>query len=243
MNLPSVLIAIPCYGGIMQAKTALSLIDVVKHLELEKINYDILTVSNQSLIPKARSDIANYFINATNFDYIFWLDADIVFSSEDFFKLYRMAMKNYQHIMGTYRHKTQDVKYSFSVIQENGNLVWNKDFPHAVKVDSNVGGFSMIHRDVFEKIAIDHQHLKYTPWSTTRHVTEKELNNSYHYYEIPISETSGMILPEDFAFQEKCKKLGIDMWLHTGVKLGHNGNTDFYNDDIYSKLKGVNNDK
>lgn len=244
MNLPSILIAMPCYGGVMQAKTALSLIEVVKYLEKENISHDILTVSNQSLIPKARSDIANHFINSTTYDYIFWIDADLIFTAEDFFKLYRMAMLGYQHIMGTYRHKTQEVKYSFTVVSDNSGLIWNDDFPQAVKITNNVGGFSMIHRSVFETIANESQHLKYIPWSSSRTVPENELNNSYHYYETPISESNGTILPEDFAFQEKCSKLGIDMWLHTGITLGHNGNTDFYNDDLYSKLKGVvNNDK
>jgi len=111
----------------------------------------------------------------------------LVFTPDDFFTLYRMAMKGYDHVMGTYRHKSQEVRYSFSVVSENNNIVWNDEFQEAVKVDSNVGGFSMIHRNVFEKIANAYPHLRYNPWSSSRTIPENELNNSYHYYEIPIS--------------------------------------------------------
>lgn len=231
----SVLIALPCYGGIMSARTGIGLMGLGKELEKRGIVHDVLIVTNQSLIPKARQDIANYFINATTYDYLHWIDADLGFVPSDFFKLYDMGL---QHTMGTYRHKVQHVKYSFTLDQNNGNIIW-KD--NAVKVLRNVGGYSLIHRSVFETVGKKYSHLKYKPYSDGRPVSEAELNNSYHYYETPIQD--GYMLPEDFAFHDKCSQCGIDMWMRPDIKLIHNGNTDFQNDDLLKQLKETNYDR
>lgn len=229
----SVLIAIPCYGGIMQARTAIGLMSLGKILQSKNIVHDVLVVTNQSLIPKARSDMANYFVNATKFDYLHWIDADIGFTSDDFFKLYDM---NEQHTMGTYRHKVQHVKYSFTLDAPGGNPIWKNN---AIKVTRNVGGYSLIHRSVFETVAKKYNHLKYIPYSDGRTVSDAELNNSYHYYDTPIHE--GYMVPEDFAFHDKCTQCGINMWMRPDIKLIHNGNTDFQNDDLMKTLKEITN--
>lgn len=226
----SVLIAIPCFGGIVSAKTAIGMTELTKILQ-GRINYDFLMVSNQSLISKGRSDIANYFMNATTYEYIFWIDSDIGFSGKDFIRLYELQE---QHVMGTYRHKTQNIRYSFELDVDNGKPVWHNS-NKAIKILQNVGGFSLIHRSVFEQIQPNISHLKYIPDSNSRNITEEEKNNSYHYYQTPIH--NGQILPEDFAFQRKCNEAGIDMWLRPDIVLTHNGNTDFTNDDLETQLR------
>jgi len=231
----SVLIAIPCYGGIMSARTAIGLMNLGKELQNKMIKHDVLIVTNQSLIPKARSDMANYFLNATTFDYLHWIDADIGFSPSDFFKLYDMDV---EHSMGTYRHKVQNVKYSFTLDAPNNKMIWKND---AVKVLRNVGGYSLIHRSVFETIRKKHPELKYIPYSDGRMVSDAEINNSYHFYDTPIHE--GYMIPEDFAFHDKCKKCNIDMWMRPDIKLIHNGNTDFQNDDLLTTLKEMDNER
>jgi len=208
------------------------LIDIGKVLH-KNIDHDFLIVSNQSLISKGRSEIANYFLNSTKFEYIMWIDSDIGFKVDDFALMYSMQE---QHVMATYRHKVQNIKYSFTLDLDNDKPVWHNN-NKAVKVKRNVGGFSLIHRSVFEMLNKSYQGLKYVPDTTSRNVTEKELNNSIHYYETPI--VNGQILPEDFAFQEKCNSCGIDMWMIPSIKLIHNGNTDFENDDLEKTIRSI----
>lgn len=236
MNLPSVLIAMPCYGGVTSAKTTAGLFNLGKALLINNIEHDILFVSNQSLVPKARSDIANYFMNATNFDILFWVDSDIGFIPDDFRKLYESILNGHEYITATYRHKTLMPKYSFVLETDSDSIIWD-DSETAIKISKNVGGFSMITRSVFEKIANNYPELKYTPYNDGREVTQEELNNSYHYYETPICLETGMILPEDFAFQEKCKNVGVDIWMRPDISLIHNGNTDFIGSDFTQIFK------
>jgi hypothetical protein len=220
----------------MSARTAVGLFGLGKELNNRRILHDILIVSNQSLIPKARSDMANYFLNATDFESLLWIDADLGFVAEDVLKLMELDV---DHAMATYPHKSQDTRYSFTLeLDKQNNIQWN-DEKTACKITKNVGGFSLIHRSVFIRLAKAHPELKYNPASTSRTVTERELNNSYHFYDTPISNTDGSIMPEDFAFHEKCRKIGIDLWLRTDVQLIHNGNTDFAGTNLDSILKGV----
>jgi len=173
--------------------------------------------------------MANYFLNSTKFDYIHWIDADIGFTPDDFFKLYDMQV---QHSMGTYRHKVQHVKYSFTPDLKNGKLIWNGN---AIKIRRNVGGYSLIHRSVFDTLRKNYPELKYIPYSDGRIVSDAELNNSYHFYDTPIHQ--GYMIPEDFAFHDKCFTHNIDMWMRPDITLIHNGNTDFQNDNLFKTLK------
>lgn len=227
----SILIAIPCYGGVMSDKTAQGLFDLGKNLEIDDIEHSLLTVSNQSLIPKARSDIANYFMNNTDFSHLMWIDADLGFQAMDVYKLLEM---NVEHATATYRHKTLKPFYSFEIKMKEGKIDWNNN-KTAFKITHNVGGFSLIKRSVFDKIQRNIQHLRYIPQSNSRTLSEAEINNSYHYYETPLVD--GNLLPEDFAFQQKCMEAGIDIWLRPDIRLVHSGTTDFEGIDLESILK------
>lgn len=178
--------------------------------------------------------MANYFINATNFSHLMWIDSDIVFQPDDIFKLMELDVL---HATATYRHKIQTPKYSFTLdTDEHGLIQWNED-KTACKILKNVGGFSLIHRDTFALVKNSGQVKKYIPWTDSRELTQEEINNSYHYYDIEISKHDQSILPEDFAFHEKCINAGMDIWLRSDIQLIHNGNTDFVGTDIHSILR------
>ena len=79
----SILISLPCYGGLVNEKTTTSLFNLGKLLVRENISHGIMTVANESLITHGRSRIANFFMNNTEFEYLFCLDADVAFSPEE----------------------------------------------------------------------------------------------------------------------------------------------------------------
>ena len=84
----SILISLPCYGGLVSEKTSTSLFNLGKLLVRNNIDHGIMTVANESMISKGRSRIANFFMNNTEFEYLFCLDADVAFQAEDVLKLY-----------------------------------------------------------------------------------------------------------------------------------------------------------
>lgn len=77
----------PCYGGLVSDKTAKGLFNLGKDLRTAEIDHGLITMANESLVTKARSRIANFFMNNTEYEYIMFIDADIGFTSDDVFEL------------------------------------------------------------------------------------------------------------------------------------------------------------
>ena len=170
-----IMIALPCHGGIVNEKTTMSLFNLGKLLVRNNIPHGLLTQANSSLITHGRSKCANFFINNTDHEYLFFLDSDIGFNPED---VLRLLSHNEDIVSGTYPMKTIPIQYCVDVLQpeeRKGDLL---------KVGGNGMGFVMIHRNVFADIAQKFPYLKYIPSTKDSNYppTEEEMNNSYHYF-------------------------------------------------------------
>jgi hypothetical protein len=211
----SLLIALPCYGGIVSDKTTMGLFNLGKALRTENIDHGLLTMANESLITQGRSRLANFFMNNTEYEYILFIDADVGFTSDDVFKL---LSSNKDITCGAYPMKTIPLRYNYNISQpevKEGDLV---------KIENIGFGFALIHRKVFEDIANKYkEELKYYPAnnSSSHPPTEKEFHNSYHYF-LELKKDM-KYLPEDFSFFERAKSVGYTAWLNTEIKLSHVG--------------------
>lgn len=216
----SVMIAMPCYGGVVSDKTAKGLFNLGKELRTAGIDHGLLTMANESLVTKARSRIANFFMNNTEYEYILFIDADIGFTPEDVFKL---IISNKDIVCGAYPMKGIPLRYNYNISQpevKEGDLV---------KIENIGFGFALIHRRVFEDISNKYkEELKYYPATNNSSYppTEKEYHNSYHYFLELKKDMS--YLPEDFSFFERAKSVGYTAWLNTTIKLSHVGSHVYY---------------
>lgn len=215
----SVLIALPCYGGMVSDKTAKGLFNLGKELRTHKIDHGLLTMANESLITQGRSKMANFFMNNTKYERILFIDADVGFEPKDVFDLLKYDK---DIICGAYPMKTIPLRYNYNItkpVVEEGELV---------KID-NVGfGFALIKRRVFESIAQKYgDELKYHPADNSENykVSEKEHNNSYHYF-LEMKRNMNY-LPEDFSFFERAKSVGYTAWLNSNIRLPHVGSHVF----------------
>ena len=214
----SILISLPCYGGLVNEKTTTSLFNLGKLLVRNNIEHGIMTVANESLITHGRSRIANFFVNNTEFEYLFCLDADVAFSPEDMLKLY-----SYQKpiVSASYPMKTLPIRPCYELynpVKLCGNLV---------KIGGIGMGFVLIHRSVFEKLNRHYSELKYFPGlnSSNYPITEKEYHNSYHYFAEMNKE--GKYLGEDMSFFHRVSDIGYDVWMDTSIELQHIGSHVF----------------
>ena len=209
-----VMIGLPCGGGSISEKTTVGLFNLAKVFVRNNIPHGLLTLSNSSLIGHARSRIANFFFNNTEFEYLFFLDNDIGFDANDVLKL----LQHQVHIVSAvYPMKVLPPRYSVNISQpekRKGNLI---------KIDGNGMGFVFIHRRVFADIARMYPGLKYTPsdhHSEEPH-SEGEMNNSYHYF--AELKSQGGFMSEDKAFFHRATEVGYDIWLDPNIKLNHSG--------------------
>ena len=202
----------------MNEKTTTSLFNLGKLLVRNNIEHGIMTVANESLITHGRSRIANFFVNNTEFEYLFCLDADVAFQSEDMLKLY-----SYQKpiVSASYPMKTLPIRHCYELynpVKLCGNLV---------KIGGIGMGFVLIHRSVFEKLNRYYSELKYFPGLNNSNypITEKEYHNSYHYFAEMNKE--GKYLGEDMSFFHRVSDIGYDVWMDTSIELQHIGSHVF----------------
>jgi len=217
----SILIALPCYGGMVSDKTAKGLFNLGKDLRTNGVDHGLITLANESLVTKARSRIANFFINNTTYEYVMFIDADIGFESTDVLNL--ISHKK-DIVCGAYPMKGIPLRYNYNITQppvaEDG----------LIKIDNIGFGFVLIHRSVFDKIKQNYEELKYIPalGNSSYPITEAEYNNSYHYFNELKKDMS--FLPEDFSFFERAKSVGFTAWLDTSISLSHVGSYVFCED-------------
>lgn len=210
----SLMIGLPCAGGIVSEKTTLGLFNLGKALVRNNIHHGLLTLTNSSLITQARSKIANFFINNTEHEYLFFLDSDIGFNPDDVLKLMTHQIPI---VSGAYPMKIIPERYCVDVIQpeeRHGDLL---------KINGNGMGFVLIHRQVFLDIAKHYPNLKYVPsnyHSDTPHSPE-EMNNSFHFFAEQQSENGFM--SEDKSFFHRAKQVGYNIFLDTSIRLNHTG--------------------
>ena len=214
----SILIGMPCYGGVVSDKTTNSLFKLGKQFVRNNIDHGMLTLANESLISRGRSRIANFFINNTDFEYLFFLDSDVGFEADDVLKLLN---HNKEMVCGAYPMKTVPLKWNFTITepkQREGDLV---------AIDKIGIGFSLIHRNVFIRIAKQYPELKYIPTneSTTHNPTEQEYDNSYHYFHE--MRQGDIYLPEDLSFFTRARNVGMQAWMDTSINLCHVGSHVF----------------
>ena len=212
------MIALPCHGGIVSEKTTMSLFNLGKLLVRNNIPHGLLTQANSSLITQGRSKCANFFLNNTDHEYLFFLDSDIGFNPEDVLKL---LLHQVDIVSGPYPMKTIPIRYCYDIIQpeqRKGDLV---------KIEGNGMGFVMIHRNVFSKMAQNFPDLKYIPSLKDSNYppTEAELNNSYHYF--MEHKADNAFMSEDKSFFYRAIMVGYDIWLDTSIKLQHIGSHIF----------------
>jgi hypothetical protein len=214
----SVLICVPSYGGIVSDKTAVSLFNLGKTLVRNSIDHALLSLSNESLITRGRSKMANFFLNNTEYKYLFFLDSDIGFDPTDVLKL--LSHKK-DIVSGAYPMKSIPLEWNFS-LSENG-----KRDNDLVAIDRIGIGFTLIHRKVFESIIEKYgDELKFIPRRSKKEdITIEELNNSYHFFsELKYEDT---YLPEDLSFFERTKNCGFQPWMDVSINLSHVGSHVF----------------
>ena len=82
-------------------------------------------------------------------------------------------------------------------------------------------------RKIVEKYGTE---LKYFPTneSTTHAPTEREKENSYHYFHE--MKQGNIYLPEDLSFFTRARSVGVQPWMDTSISLCHVGSHVFQED-------------
>lgn len=213
-----------CLPGLMYSGTFMTqFVRLLFDLNQQGINFYI-SQQYSSMVNHARTDCLqadNYagtmltpFRGQVPYDYIMWIDSDIIFKTEDLIELLKM---NKDIASGWYVQSNAGILSNQSTVVEHMNLqeLYEKGSnkyetvedmsrrQEPFKVDYCGFGWILIKKGVYEKIPY--------PWFVPR--------------VIQLQKPDGTILEdvcsEDISMCEDFRKYGFDIWVHPKVRVGH----------------------
>lgn len=234
-----VMIATPMYGGMCTGHYVAGLIKTIMTLQLAGVSVYWQQLMNESLITRARNELAWNFMES-DCDYLMFIDSDIHFEGDAVKELIK-ADKDV--ICGVYPKKQIDwykvdqaAKQGYNNLKDfSGAFVLNMinkdsftDESGVVEVRHGGTGFMLIKRHVLETLK------NHVP--TYRASTIKDENGEYrkplvHEYFATSIDATGCLLSEDYHFCELWQKHGGKIYVNPFIKLEHVG-TYVYTGDI-----------
>jgi len=199
-----IMFATPMYGGNCTEPFFHSALRTIRELTLLGVEYDWQTLRNESLVHRARMEMAATFLRAKEFSHLFWIDADMDYEPEGVAALHNL---NVDIAVGLYAMKRPDMPLS---AWRNGRLVRIEECPsEPFEVDYAGTGFMLLSRNVLETVAAR------VPWWEGANGPVPAL------FMTPIHD--GCLESEDYNFCRQAREAGFKVIADPSVKLGHYG--------------------
>ena len=225
-----ILISSPCAGGQLTDGYSGSLYSTFGYMRNHHpdVEINIHFQGKESLIHRGRNRAAKAMIDG-GYDKLFSIDADIVFTPEDFC---RIALSDRDIIGGLYPIKSFPIVANFNPLPERGTEffsshrgidydAWGKfvhkyaDAEGLVEVRHVPTGFMCVRSEVFAKLS--HTVEIYGEFDSS----SGQRTGFFHFY--PSQVKDGSLLSEDWFLCELATEAGFKVYLDTKVTLGHIG--------------------
>jgi hypothetical protein len=206
-------IGLPC-GPTIPWQTALALAKTTHAAPLLGVPMNIHVVAGSSLVTVARNRILDQFLAAKSEQFLFWIDSDIVWEPEDFFRVLALA-KHRGIVCGAYPIKREPEEAAISFVDATPVIASDG----CVQVTSLGLGFTCIRRDILQQFAQTKQQV-YHPGNDV-FITDA--------FRLDTIEQKGVLTSrgEDGAFFADLRALGNSIWLDTNAHLGHVGSKEY----------------
>lgn len=233
-------IATPCYGGVVAANYTLALLSTVMRLQplLRRIN--IAMIANESLVTRARNTLMAQFLADPNTTHLMFIDADVEWSPEAVLDL---LLAEKEVVAGAYPMKTLNWQAMAEAARRGGAAKELRDWssvyvlnfeggappkdPGALVPVQDIGtGFLLIERGVLERLCAALPELRYR--NTPAVQAERGIPEwCVALFDTMIEPSTGLYLSEDYAFCRRWQALGGQIWLDRRIKLNHVGTHRF----------------
>jgi GT2 family glycosyltransferase len=234
---PSIMIATPMYGGMCTGHYVSGLLAAVSKLRDMGVKVYWAQMMNESLITRARNDLANTFLERGH-DYLMFIDADVGFTAEAVLTLFAADR---DVACGIYPKKEVDwtkVKAAADAGKENlkdyggafvfnmvGNAHAETDEHGMIEVRHGGTGFMLIKREVFQKLQPTVP--KYTNdmiLIVDKNPVKKIIDE---FFATSIDETTNRLLSEDYHFCKIARLAGFKVYAAPWANLTHSGTYNF----------------
>lgn len=172
-----------------------------------KVNY----ISVPHIITDVARNVVVAKFLASGFDYLIFLDNDVIFNPKDLFKLVNFP-SSYKVISGIYARKGSsgnDGNFSHILEEETNKSI--------AKAKFTGGGFLRIHKSVFQKIDDEAESFRHPA------VLDDEMEYLKTYFDSHFE--NNQFISEDVDFCNKCHNKGIDIYVDQNLRVGHSFHT------------------
>jgi hypothetical protein len=235
-------VATPMYGGLNYGVYMQSCLELQRLCMQQGIGIEFSFVLNESLITRARNQLAHVFLHQTDATHLLFIDADIRFHAEDILTLLQFK----KGIIGIpYPKKVIDWQTVSHAIQKNPTLedatleqLTGKyairlipDAPRTFKpnepfeVMGTGTGLMLIERQVLENFKQAYPEMYYK-------VREDDPNPTHVFFDTGVDETTKAYYSEDYMFCEWARRAGIPTWVCPWMKTTHAGTYHFQGNPI-----------
>ncbi|MDE2030146.1 MAG: hypothetical protein KGI97_06240 [Alphaproteobacteria bacterium] len=240
MDKPLVMIATPCYGGLVGQAYMESVIKLIAYAARGDFEISIALLGGDSLITRSRNNLVATFLDTPAATHLMFIDADISFRAED---VHRMLKFDHDVVAGMYPLKNFDWAQARARITPEtpedklleaglhfvGLPCEEKDREHRDGFVTAIyagTGFMLMRRSCIERMTIAYPDTKYDV-AHVYPVPKTRSKNQYALFDCMIEPGTNIYLSEDFTFCRRWRQIGGKIWLDPRTQLTHHGNFKF----------------
>jgi len=246
MSQPSILIATPCFGGMVSQNYMLSVIRLMSYAKSAGFDVSLSMLSDDALISRARSTLVAAFLDNPAATHLLFVDADISFEPQQVERLLRFD-KDFTGALYPLKSIDWDlipqrcVKHGETVRQAALSYVGTfcpeterkqeGDFATAIYAG---GGFQLIRRSALERMIAAYPETRFSrvhnlPKSGSRR-EPAESSNLFALFDCIIDPETGAYLSEDYSFCLRWRRIRGEIWMDVASQLTHSGHYEFVGD-------------
>jgi hypothetical protein len=237
---PNVLIATPCYGGLVSHVYVHSLLKLMTSRGNRAFTVGLITSAHDSLITRSRNSLVRNFLDNQGATHLLFIDADIAFEPE---AVHRLLDLDEEVAAGMYPIKTVDWSRMSAVVRPGmTEEMLRESGMHFVGVPCTGSeheqrggfvtgryagtGFMMIKRSAIQRLIAAYPDTAYRTMHTYP-IPRIDGGTLYNLFDCMIEPDTGVYLSEDFTFCHRFRKIGGKVWLDTESRLRHVGSMEF----------------
>lgn len=231
------LIATPSHDGKYFHNYVLSLLNLVYESQQRGLKTPVMMQRGESLITRARNNCVAEFMANPDWTHLFWIDSDIGFSTQAFFRLlladrdvaagvYPLKRENWPSEglpQGTtqtdFEHGYTSYTVNTKANRSDGSLHLKIDADGFMEVDEAPTGFMVIKRSVFEKMMAAYPELQYI--SDSDHTENRGFH--YRFFDCMVDPETKRYLSEDYTFCRLLQQIGGKVYVDAQSNLTHQG--------------------
>jgi hypothetical protein len=246
MPQPLIVIATPCFGGMVSQSYMLSVIRLISYAKSAGFDVSLRLLGYDALISRARSTLVAAFLDNPTATHLLFVDADIGFEPQQVERLLRLdkdftgalyPLKSIDWDLIPQRCVTGGEAVPHAALSYVGTFYPETDRKQDGDFVTGVyagGGFQLLRRNALRKMiaAYPQTHFRSVhgmPMSGARGDTSHSAN-LYALFDCIIDPETGAYLSEDYSFCLRWRKTGGEIWLDTTSKLTHTGPYEFVGD-------------